>query len=42
MPGALIILEERADVVPVLPERCAFLDMREFGDTHMHFYRFEG
>ncbi|SIR07207.1 16S rRNA (guanine966-N2)-methyltransferase [Rhizobium sp. RU20A] len=42
VPGALIILEERADVVSVLPERCAFLDMREFGDTRMHFYRFEG
>ena len=40
VPGALVILEERADVAPVLPDRCSFLDERVFGDTRMHFYRF--
>lgn len=40
VPGALVILEERADIVPVAPEALAFLDERSFGDTKMHFYRF--
>lgn len=41
VPGALIILEERADIAPVPPERCLFLEDRSFGDTKMHFYRFQ-
>ncbi len=39
--GALVILEERADIVPVAIARCKLLDERSFGDTKMHFYRYE-
>ncbi|OLP54540.1 16S rRNA (guanine(966)-N(2))-methyltransferase RsmD [Rhizobium rhizosphaerae] len=38
--GALAILEERADVLPMLPEAFAPIEVRIFGDTRMHFYRF--
>jgi 16S rRNA (guanine966-N2)-methyltransferase len=38
--GALVILEERADVAPALPKGLRFLEERAFGDTKMHFYRF--
>ena len=40
VPGALAILEERADVQPVLQEGFTFLEERQFGDTRMHFYRY--
>ncbi len=39
-PGALVILEEAADVAPALPEAFDALETREFGDTRMHFYRY--
>lgn len=38
--GALAILEERADVVPVLQDGFTFVEDRLFGDTKMHFYRY--
>ncbi len=38
--GALAILEERADVEPRLSAAFEPLDVRTFGDTRMHFYRF--
>jgi 16S rRNA (guanine966-N2)-methyltransferase len=40
MPGALAILEERADIRPQLSAAFEPLDVRAFGDTKMHFYRF--
>ncbi|OBZ92645.1 DNA methyltransferase [Pararhizobium polonicum] len=40
VPGALAILEERADVQPVLPDGFEYIDDRLFGDTKMHFYRY--
>jgi 16S rRNA (guanine966-N2)-methyltransferase len=42
VPGALAILEERADVEPTLPPGYQPLDIRTFGETRMHFYRFSG
>lgn len=39
-PGALAILEERADVSPMVSEDYQPLESREFGDTRMHFYRY--
>ncbi|MBX9456481.1 MAG: 16S rRNA (guanine(966)-N(2))-methyltransferase RsmD [Rhizobium sp.] len=39
VPGALAILEERADVDPVVAPSYKPLDVRTFGDTRMHFYR---
>ena len=41
-PGALAILEERADVTPDIPADYSLLEAREFGDTRMHFYRYRG
>ncbi|MGV0877807.1 16S rRNA (guanine(966)-N(2))-methyltransferase RsmD [Martelella sp. FLE1502] len=38
-PGALAILEERADVTPMVSADYQPLETREFGDTRMHFYR---
>jgi 16S rRNA (guanine966-N2)-methyltransferase len=38
--GALAILEERANVEPVVGSVFKFLETREFGDTKMHFYRY--
>jgi 16S rRNA (guanine966-N2)-methyltransferase len=38
--GALAILEERADVQPVLQAGFSFLDERQFGETRMNFYRY--
>jgi 16S rRNA (guanine966-N2)-methyltransferase len=38
--GALVILEERANVEPDVERMFKFLDVREFGDTRMHFYRY--
>jgi 16S rRNA (guanine966-N2)-methyltransferase len=40
-PGALVILEERADVDPVLPATFQTVETRTFGDTRMHFYRYQ-
>lgn len=40
VPGALVILEERADVQPVPQDGFEPIDDRLFGDTRMHFYRF--
>ncbi|QRM54473.1 16S rRNA (guanine(966)-N(2))-methyltransferase RsmD [Sinorhizobium sp. BG8] len=40
VPGALAILEERADVNPGAVDGFDFLEVRAFGDTRMHFYRF--
>ncbi len=39
--GALVVLEERADVVPAPGPGYRSLDDRQFGDTRMHFYRFK-
>ena len=41
VPGALAVLEERADVAPAPGGAYAFLDSRQFGETRMHFYRFQ-
>lgn len=40
VPGALAILEERADINPVLFDGYELLEVRTFGDTRMHFYRY--
>ena len=42
VPGALVVLEEQADVRPQLSGAFVPLDDRSFGDTRMHFYRFPG
>ncbi len=38
-PGALVVLEERADIEPDMPPVFRLLEERTFGDTRMHFYR---
>ncbi|MBN9053206.1 MAG: 16S rRNA (guanine(966)-N(2))-methyltransferase RsmD, partial [Rhizobiales bacterium] len=38
--GALAILEERADIQPVAVDGFELLEVRTFGDTRMHFYRY--
>lgn len=38
--GALTILEERANVEPEPSREFKFVEIREFGDTKMHFYRY--
>lgn len=40
IPGALSILEERADVEPECGPAFEPLEERLFGDTRMHFYRY--
>ena len=40
--GALAILEDRANVEPDVPAPFLLKDVREFGDTRMHFYRYKG
>lgn len=40
-PGALAILEERADVEPQVHSAFQWLETRTFGDTRMHFYRYQ-
>jgi 16S rRNA (guanine966-N2)-methyltransferase len=40
--GALVILEERADVDPSVAATFQPLEIRTFGDTRMHFYRYGG
>lgn len=39
--GALAILEERANVEPEVASPFRHIESREFGDTGMHFYRYE-
>ena len=41
VPGALAILEERADVAPSVDPVFRPLEQRLFGDTRMHFFRYE-
>lgn len=38
--GALAILEERADIQPAAVDGFDPLEIRTFGDTRMHFYRY--
>jgi 16S rRNA (guanine966-N2)-methyltransferase len=38
--GALAILEERADIQPAAVDAFDLLEVRTFGDTRMHFYRY--
>lgn len=38
--GALVLIEERADVALELPENFSLLEMRRFGDTCIRFYRY--
>lgn len=40
-PGALAVLEERADMDIRLPASFRFLEERTFGETKMHFFRYE-
>ncbi|MFN7101807.1 MAG: 16S rRNA (guanine(966)-N(2))-methyltransferase RsmD [Pseudorhizobium sp.] len=40
-PGALVILEERADVMPKPEPVFKLLEQRVFGDTRMHFLRYQ-
>lgn len=41
VPGALAILEERADVTVAVPSDFLFLEERTFGDSKMHFFRYQ-
>ncbi|MCL6706081.1 16S rRNA (guanine(966)-N(2))-methyltransferase RsmD [Pseudomonas sp. R2.Fl] len=41
VPGALVVLEERADVEVHLDPAFVFVEDRGFGDTRMHFYRYQ-
>jgi 16S rRNA (guanine966-N2)-methyltransferase len=41
VPGALAILEERADVTIAIPASFVFLEERTFGDSKMHFLRYQ-
>ena len=41
VPGALAILEERADVVVNAPSDYALLEVRTFGDSKMHFFHYQ-
>ncbi len=38
-PGAVCVLEERADIEPAIPAAFAQLDTRVYGDTALHFLR---
>ncbi|MGO9475146.1 MAG: 16S rRNA (guanine(966)-N(2))-methyltransferase RsmD [Rhodomicrobium sp.] len=38
-PGAVCVLEERADVEPAIPAAVSRLDTRIYGDTALHFLR---
>lgn len=38
--GALAILEERADIQPAAVDGYDLLEVRTFGETRMHFYRY--
>ncbi|MFB9950442.1 16S rRNA (guanine(966)-N(2))-methyltransferase RsmD [Rhizobium puerariae] len=41
VPGALVILEERADVTPAVDPVFKPLESRVFGDTRMDFFRYQ-
>ena len=41
VPGALAILEERGDVLVTVDPAFKPLESRTFGDTQMHFYRYQ-
>jgi len=41
VPGALAILEERADVVVNAPSDYVLLEVRTFGDSKMHFFHYQ-
>src|SRR5690606_16089342 len=41
VPGALAILEERAEMTPVVDPVFNPLEQRVFGDTRMHFFRYQ-
>lgn len=41
VPNALVILEERSDIMPAVAPDFALLDRRTFGETTMHFYRYK-
>ncbi|MBO9097405.1 MULTISPECIES: 16S rRNA (guanine(966)-N(2))-methyltransferase RsmD [unclassified Rhizobium] len=41
VPGALAILEERADIVVNVPPAYMLLEVRTFGDSKMHFFRYQ-
>jgi 16S rRNA (guanine966-N2)-methyltransferase len=41
VPGALAILEERADVVVTVPAVYVLLEVRTFGDSKMHFFHYQ-
>jgi 16S rRNA (guanine966-N2)-methyltransferase len=41
VPGALAILEERADVAVDVPPAFLFLEVRTFGDSKMHFFHYQ-
>ena len=41
MPGALVVLEERADVEPAVDPVFQPLEQRIFGDTRVHFLRYQ-
>ncbi|WP_099865340.1 16S rRNA (guanine(966)-N(2))-methyltransferase RsmD [Pararhizobium haloflavum] len=40
-PGALVLLEERSDVLPQPDRSLNLLESRVFGETSIHFYRHE-
>ncbi|MBP2547862.1 16S rRNA (guanine966-N2)-methyltransferase [Neorhizobium galegae] len=40
LPGALVVLEERADVTPAVAPVFQPLEQRVFGDTRVDFYRY--
>lgn len=40
-PGALAILEERADITPAVDPVFKLLESRTFGDTRMDFFRYQ-
>lgn len=38
--GALLVLEHRSGVVPLLPESFELLRLKTYGDTEIHFFRY--
>lgn len=41
VPGALAILEERADIAPALDPCFRYIEDRTFGDTRIHFFEYK-
>ncbi len=41
LPGALVVVEERADVTLSVDPIFSLLEQRLFGDTKMHFFRYQ-